>query len=115
MIPMNTRARIWSLCFLATAVPCTGSAADPAASGKPLELAQIFGPAAIPLERTPVIRWLAEGLAYTTLEKSANAADGMDVVRYETATGKRSIALPAAALHPAGNDDTARGCRSRMV
>jgi dipeptidyl-peptidase 4 len=98
MIPMNTRARIWSICFLATALPCTGSSADQAASGKPLELAQIFGAAAIPLERTPVIRWLAEGMAYTTLEKSANAADAMDVVRYGTATGKRSIALPAAAL-----------------
>ena len=91
MIPMKTRARIWSLCFLATALPCNGSAADPAASGKPLELAQIFGPAAIPLERTPVIRWLAEGVACTTLEKSANAADSMDVVRYETAQPRQRV------------------------
>ena len=102
LIPTNTRARIWSLCLLAAALPSTGSAADQATDGKPLELAQIFGPAAIPLERTPVIRWLADGVAYTTLEKSANADDGMDVVRYETATGKRSIALPAAALIPPG-------------
>lgn len=91
-------ALLASICLLAAALPRPASSADEAAIGKPLELAQIFGPAAIPLDRTPAIRWLADGMAYTTLEKSANAGDGMDVVRYETATGRRSIALPATAL-----------------
>ena len=48
-----------------------------------------FGPA----------RWLADGTAYTTVER---AGDGFDIVRYDAATGTRSVLISSAQLTPAG-------------
>jgi dipeptidyl-peptidase-4 len=47
-----------------------------------------FGPA----------RWLADGTAYTTVER---AGDGFDIVRYDAASGARSILISNAQLTPA--------------
>ena len=54
--------------------------------------AKSFGPA----------RWLKGGEAYTTLEPSASKAGAKDIVRYETATGKREALVSASQLVPAG-------------
>jgi dipeptidyl-peptidase-4 len=94
------------MCLLATAC-LLGSRQSPCAesevpTGKPLDLAQIFGPSAVPLERRPAIKWLAGGEAYSTLEPSRTIDGGIDVVRYDTASGKRSIAIRAEVLIPAG-------------
>jgi dipeptidyl-peptidase 4 len=51
-----------------------------------------FGPA----------RWLNNGEAYTTVEPSRAGHGGRDIVRYETATGKREILISASELVPAG-------------
>lgn len=51
-----------------------------------------FGPA----------RWLDDGAFYTTVEPSAAVKDAQDIVRYETASGKREILVSAAKLIPAG-------------
>lgn len=57
-----------------------------------------FGPA----------KWLDKGAAYTTLEESKSltdsksAKDAKDIVRYETASGKRSILIGAQELIPQG-------------
>ena len=51
-----------------------------------------FGPA----------RWLPDGTAYTTVEKAASPAGGSDIVRYDAATGRRSVLISAARLVPAG-------------
>ncbi len=51
-----------------------------------------FGPA----------RWLDGGDFYTTVERSADSKDAQEIVRYETATGKREVFVPAAKLIPAG-------------
>ena len=53
---------------------------------------QPFGPAA----------FIEGGRAYTTVEPSPGVRGGADIVRYETATGARSILVPATALVPAG-------------
>ena len=50
-----------------------------------------FGPA----------RWLADGTAYTTVERSAGT-EGSDIVRYDAATGARSVLISSAQLTPAG-------------
>ncbi|MGO9270499.1 MAG: S9 family peptidase [Terriglobia bacterium] len=50
-----------------------------------------FGPA----------RWLEDGTAYTTVEPSATAG-ARDIVRYDTATGKREILVAASQLTPPG-------------
>jgi dipeptidyl-peptidase 4 len=54
-----------------------------------------FGPA----------RWLDDGAFYTTVEPSAAVQDAQDIVRYQTATGKREILVSAAKLIPAGEKD----------
>ena len=69
---------------------------------KPLELTQIFGPSAITTDRPAGIRWLPDGSAYSTLEKAANGDDGMEVVLYDVASGKRTVAVHATALTPPG-------------
>ncbi|HEY2852952.1 MAG TPA: S9 family peptidase [Gemmatimonadaceae bacterium] len=51
---------------------------------------QRFGPA----------RWLASGEAYTTLELAVGG--GTDIVRYDAATGARTVLVPAARLVPNG-------------
>ena len=56
-------------------------------------LGQRFGPA----------RWLASGDAYTTLELAVGG--GADIVRYDAASGARSMLVPAARLVPAGASD----------
>ncbi|HVH67906.1 MAG TPA: DPP IV N-terminal domain-containing protein [Gemmatimonadales bacterium] len=53
---------------------------------------QHFGPA----------RWIAGGTAYTTVEPAADRSGASEIVRYETATGARSIAVAARQLTPAG-------------
>jgi dipeptidyl-peptidase 4 len=52
-----------------------------------------FGPA----------RWLDDGAFYTTVEPSAAVKDAQDIVRYQTATGKREVLVSAAKLIPAGD------------
>lgn len=54
-----------------------------------------FGPA----------RWADGGAAYLTIEPSAEKPGSKDLVRYETATGKRQVLVPAAMLVPAGQND----------
>src|ERR1044072_3794980 len=56
---------------------------------------QRFGPA----------RWIENGAAYTTVERSAAMAEAFDIVRYETATGVRSVYISARQLVPAGATD----------
>lgn len=51
-----------------------------------------FGPA----------RWLADGSGYTTVEPS-RVVRGLDIVRYDPATGSREILVPATSLVPPGS------------
>src|SRR6187549_3895759 len=48
-----------------------------------------FGPA----------RWLADGVSYTTVER---ANGGSEIIRFDAATGARSVLISAAQLTPAG-------------
>jgi len=54
---------------------------------------QPFGPA----------RWLSGGDAYTTLEPSAEVQGGMDIVRYDAASGSRQVLVSARRLVPPGS------------
>jgi dipeptidyl-peptidase-4 len=54
---------------------------------------QRFGPA----------RWMGDGAAYTTLESSAARPGAFDLVRYETASGARTVLVGAQDLIPAGD------------
>jgi dipeptidyl-peptidase-4 len=54
-----------------------------------------FGPA----------RWLNQGEAYTTLEPSSSFSGFSELVRYDSATGKREVLIAASDLFPAGSKD----------
>jgi dipeptidyl-peptidase-4 len=53
---------------------------------------QGFGPA----------RWMDSGATYTTVERSATLPGGMDIVRYNTATGDRAVYVRAEQMVPPG-------------
>jgi dipeptidyl-peptidase-4 len=53
-------------------------------------------------ERFGPARWIENGAAYTTVEPVANGR-GAEIVRYETATGARSILVSARQLTPPGD------------
>ncbi|MCG6928358.1 MAG: S9 family peptidase [Acidobacteria bacterium] len=56
--------------------------------------ARTFGPA----------RWLDDGRAYTTVEDSAVVGGAKDIVRYDTATGDRSVLVSAGDLVPGAGE-----------
>ncbi len=65
-------------------------------------LHRIFASAEFAPQRFGPARWIENGTAYTTVEKSAADSDASDIVRYETATGTRSVYVSARQLVPAG-------------
>ncbi|MEO8030500.1 MAG: DPP IV N-terminal domain-containing protein, partial [Gemmatimonadota bacterium] len=67
-----------------------------------LSVTRIYGSAEFRPESFGPARWLAGGMAYTTLEPSVETKGGQDIVRYEAETGARSILVPAARLVPSG-------------
>ncbi|HYO45182.1 MAG TPA: S9 family peptidase [Gemmatimonadota bacterium] len=77
---------------------------DPSA----LSLERIFSSGEFRNERFGPARWLEGGDAYTTLEAEDTAGDDadsrMDIVRYDAATGARSVLVPARSLVPPGAD-----------
>ncbi|HEU5358699.1 MAG TPA: S9 family peptidase [Gemmatimonadales bacterium] len=66
-------------------------------------LHRIFASAEFAPQRFGPARWIDRGAAYTTLEKSATDSGAYDIVRYATASGERSVLVPARELTPAGD------------
>lgn len=81
------------LCLLAAAPAVSADS-----TGKSLELGQIFGPSAVALDRRPQVKWLAGAEAYSTLEPSKTTDGAFDVVKYDSASGKRSVVMGAERL-----------------
>jgi len=71
------------------------------ASGREIALDAVFGPDAVRLDERPVSKWLGPD-AYTVLEDSATVPGGVDIVRYDIASGRRSVLIDAAMMVPAG-------------
>ncbi len=65
-------------------------------------LKRIFASKEFAPKRFGPARWIDGGRAYTTLESSAEAEGGRDIVRYDTATGEKRVLVSAAKLVPAG-------------
>jgi len=55
-----------------------------------------------PRERFGPAVWIEGGVAYTTLEASATVPGAADIVRYDAATGGRTVMISARDLTPAG-------------
>jgi dipeptidyl-peptidase-4 len=67
-----------------------------------LSLDRIFASREFSAHRAGPFQWMDGGTAYTALERSASGTGGRDIVRYETATGVRSVLLGADRLIPPG-------------
>jgi dipeptidyl-peptidase 4 len=67
-----------------------------------LTLDRIFSSGEFRSETFGPARWLDDGSAYTTLEPSPGNRETRDIIRYETATGVRSVLISADALRPSG-------------
>ncbi|MDQ3170713.1 MAG: DPP IV N-terminal domain-containing protein [Acidobacteriota bacterium] len=61
---------------------------------------RIFSTRDFALPRFGPARWLGDGTSYTTVERAPAA--GWDIVRYDAASGARSVLVPAARLTPPG-------------
>lgn len=66
------------------------------------QLGRIFQSSDYSVPRFGPARWLPDGTAYTTVERAADRSDAREIVRYDAATGARSILLPASRLVPPG-------------
>jgi dipeptidyl-peptidase 4 len=65
-----------------------------------LTLDRILGSAELQPRGLGDARWLANGAAYTALEPSTAGPREQDIVRYDAATGRREVLVPAAQLVP---------------
>jgi dipeptidyl-peptidase-4 len=100
------RTRLCGLVF-SFLLGCSVLAAMPQAQEPSAHLAttfdRIFNQHEFTGKRFGPARWIENGAAYTTLESSPDfpASDATDIVRYETATGERTVLVAAARLVPA--------------
>jgi dipeptidyl-peptidase 4 len=93
--------RLLSLAVLVIAVPLAAQQATPPDSGL-LTVERIFS-GEFRSDFFGPMRWLGNGTAYTTLERTTDsAATGRDLVRYDAATGARTVLVASARLVPAG-------------
>lgn len=67
-----------------------------------LSLERIFSSGEFNQERFGPARWIENGDAYTTLEAASGTTGAREIIRYETATGARSVLIPAQRLIPSG-------------
>ena len=67
-----------------------------------LTVARIYSSQEFAPQQLGPVRWL-DGSAYVRLERPEGNARGRDVVRYDAATGARSVLVPAARFTPAGD------------
>ncbi|MFT4665089.1 MAG: dipeptidyl-peptidase-4 [Polaribacter sp.] len=67
-----------------------------------LSIDRIFQSSEFRLDRFAQARWIEDGTAYTSLESSLDYKKAKEIIRYETATGKRSILVSAEKLIPKG-------------
>ena len=85
-------------CTLAVVAAPLAAQSDPSM----LSVRSIYASPDFAGERFGPTRWLENGAAYTTLEKSEQGK-GKDIVRYVTETAARTVLVPAAAITAPGD------------
>jgi dipeptidyl-peptidase-4 len=98
-----TRRRPFVL-LVTLSVTAALAAQEPAADRLNAQIDRIFADKAYDPPRFGPARWLPDGTAYTMVEKAAAPLTGSDIVRYDAASGSRSVLVSAARLVPAGQD-----------
>lgn len=85
---------------IAVLIPCAISAQLPATPAVALQ--RLFASREFAAAPPVPLRWIDGGSAYTTLERSTAPGGGVDVVRYATGTGARTVLVHAEQLVPVG-------------
>jgi dipeptidyl-peptidase-4 len=93
------------LLICAGLVVLPGASAGEEPSALEQKLTRIFADEEFEPETFGPAKWLDEGTYYTTLESSGALDEAKDIVRYETATGKREVLVEASRLVPAGETE----------
>jgi dipeptidyl-peptidase-4 len=102
---MAQRRNLLSLTVLALAAAMAAAAAAQDKPADPvLTLERIFAGREFAPERFGPARWMTDGETYTTLEPSAEAEGGRDLVLYGAESGGRRVLVPASKLVPPGSD-----------
>lgn len=100
---MRGRSIPWCVATAAASVPLGAQA--PMVSVPPAvdsALHRIFASPVYSGDRATPARWRADGVHYTTLERSSTTSGGVDIVQSDAATGARTVLVPASELRPAG-------------
>ncbi|MGI8403081.1 MAG: S9 family peptidase [Gemmatimonadaceae bacterium] len=95
--PIAVLRQLLPLCFMFVAASASGQQ-DPSA----LTVERIFGLHYFAPESFGPALWLDDS-SYTTLESATAPGSGSDVVRYDAATGHRTVVVSAASLIPRGD------------
>ena len=95
---MTRRLALGAALVLTMAVAADAQLLDRA--GVDRQLGRIFQDGAYDPPAFGPARWMADGTAYTTVETTPTG--GTDLVRYDAATGARSVLVASARLVPAG-------------
>ncbi|HEV2490137.1 MAG TPA: DPP IV N-terminal domain-containing protein, partial [Candidatus Acidoferrales bacterium] len=82
----------------------TSSGAGPARSLDEW-IERIFASGEFAGKRFGPVRWEEEGKSYTAVERSEANPEASDIVRYDTATGARTVLVQASELIPAGSKE----------
>ena len=65
-------------------------------------LERLYSPGDFTVKSFGPARWIEAGAAYTTVEPASGQTDVLEIFRYDTATGERSVLISAAQLTPQG-------------
>ena len=95
-------AVVWCVLVLGGAVAALAQQSVASEGGLNEQIRRIFGTSEYAVPRFGPARWLADGSAYTTVERAAQGTDTWDIVRYDATTGMRSILVAGARLTPPG-------------
>ena len=93
---------IFTALFAGYAMPAIAQNASPVSADSDKLLHRMFASDDFEVKTFGPARWLDGGDFYTTVEPSTSGKDAQDIVRYETATGKRELLISAAKLIPHG-------------
>jgi len=96
---MKKTAGMYMFIFLMLLGTCIYAQSDDPAL---LSIDRIFNSREFASERFGPARWLEDFSGYTTLELSEAVRGGIDIVKYDPASGRRSVLVSASRLIPAG-------------
>jgi dipeptidyl-peptidase-4 len=96
--------KIRIIAVLAAVLACVGIEAQQLDRARALDeqIGRIFQTREYEVPRFGPARWLPDGVAYSTVERSADRADARDIVRYDAVTGARTILIAGSRLVPPG-------------